>query len=173
MQAKARLDIHFCQQPVLFSSPSPDRQDSSSIFPLGIPVQLCVTLWGELIQNNNNSWFWWGYFKPLPIAWGSSRHGCKNVCANAAEEEVEEQKQAGSNCNRVLTALKRFSNSHQTKNKITPHPPAQTQNSSAWLEVGTASPGEMILGPGAREKVRAHKQTWRAEKTQRERHHLF
>lgn len=120
MQAKARLDIHFCQQPVLFSSPSPDRQDSSSIFPLGIPVQLCVMLWGELIQNNNDSWFWWGHFKPLPIAWGSSRHGCKNVCANTAEEEVEEQKQAGSICNQVLTPLKKFSNSHQTENKITP-----------------------------------------------------
>lgn len=171
MQAKDRFDMHLCQQPVPFSSPSPDHQASSSIFPLGILVQLCVTLWGELIQNNNNSWFWQGYFKPVPIPRGSSRHWCKNIRASTAEEEVEEQKRAGSN--QVFTLLKRFSNLHPTKNETTSHPPAQPQNSSACLEVGTGSPGETILGPGAREKVGADTQARRAEGTQRERHHLF
>ena len=87
--AKGRFDIHLFQQPVPFSSPSPDHPAASDISPLGILAQLFVTLWGELIWNNN-SHFWRGYFKPVPIPWGSSRHGCKNIYASTAEEEVKE-----------------------------------------------------------------------------------
>lgn len=98
---------------------------------------VCGENWSGLII----AIFLLGYFKPVPIPWGSSRHGWKNICASTAEEGVKRQKEAGSACKQLVTPAKyvqRFTPSKQKKANLHTE---QNQNNLLYiyLEIETSS----------------------------------